>query len=296
MSDKNNPKIALTAAIICILFVVFVFVFPGLKEVPFVQGITGLAVTLTIAIVLFSAVPSKAAITIPIALGGAAAFFFIILPRVEPFVFPTYTITGTIYYLGTTQPVPGVLVRDADTSQSVKTDDNGDFRLPNVSRRITKLTAKSGGIDYTFELNAEKRYPIIKQLSPSPTTPRQQIDVGAWSEVPKHNCPVDKSGEFSSVKLFLVKKEALTKVEGFNRLYVRVSLQGNGFGILHAETLSPSPDVVREISDEPTARQWSLPGNENDLKFEIAVCVGARKGVRQATLNDLVGYYWFGKE
>lgn len=296
MSENNNPKVAYIAAILCIVFVVFVFVFPGLREDPFVQGITGLAVTLTIAVILFSAVPSSAAIKVPIALGGAAAFFFVILPRVEPFVFPTHTITGTIYYVGTTQPVPGISIRNPDTSSSVKTDDNGDFRLPSVARSVKKLIAKSGGADYPFELNPEKAYAIIKQFSEDPKTQPQSITTSTWTEVQRHNCPVENRNEYSSVKLFLLTVDRLARAEGYNKLYLRALVPGNTT-ILHAELRKLPPELVHEVNDdEPNARQWWLAANDNELRFEIAVCVGAKKGVSPATPNNLSAQYWFEKE
>jgi len=252
-----------------------------------------LIVALIIAVVLFAAVPSSAAIKVPIALGGAAAFFFVILPRIEPFIFPTFTVTGTIYYVGTTQPVVGVTVRDPDTNQSATTNENGDFTLPNVSRRVTKLTAKSGGVDVTFDLTAEKKYPIIKQAAESPRTTPQPLGTTGWSEKVRSGCPTEKD---SVVKLFLLKNEHVPLVQGYPKVYVQVALRGGG-NIVHAETLKPAPQDVHEVDSEPQKRQWwwkSGPGP--DLDFQIAICAATKKNAPVATLNEVEANYWFEKE
>src|SRR5450432_2723165 len=97
-NSNTKPAVAVRAAVFLLLFFAIVFLYDDLKTLPFVQGMSGLVFTLGAAVILFSAVPGKALIKGPIVIGGAAAFFLVALPRIEPFVFPTYTISGTIYY------------------------------------------------------------------------------------------------------------------------------------------------------------------------------------------------------
>ncbi len=297
MPDNNNPRVALVAALLTIGFVVLVALMPGLNTNPFIQGATGLIIMTGIAVVLFSAVPSSAVVKVPLALGGAAAFFFFLLEPVEHYIFPKHTLTGTIYYQQSTTPVPNVAVRDPDTKQEVLTDARGDFTLPNVTWSVTALTATSGGEDYQLVLNKEKKYPVIKRLTTPARTAAQPVAAGEWQAQAQSGCPSAGAG---SVRLYLLQK-TIPKIAGYPKFYVQVSAPPET-EISHAEKLEPAHGVGGEVFDSGTqdpggdkrTHKWWLPVNDNQVNLKLAVCLNEQNGVLGAP--NFTTTYWFEKE
>lgn len=298
--NSSSPRTALGAAVLGIGFTVFVALVPGLNTNPFMQGVTGLVLAACIAVALFSAVPSSAWIKVPVSLGGAAAFFFLILPPLERFIFPSRTITGTVYYVNTTTPVAAVAIRNPDTKQEVKTDDRGDFTLPNVPWSVSSLVATSGGKDYALVLNPEKKYPIIQQLPETTTTPKQTIASSEWSKHQTNNCPQIKSTTPSHVDLFSL-TESIPVTESYSKLYIQVSTLGTA-SLVHAEKIKPPPGTGGEAVDDQTpgadrtkARRWWIPVTARPVDLELQICVNTKDELGGNNPNAFETFYWFTK-
>jgi hypothetical protein len=302
--NKANPTVALVTGLLVLGFVVFVALVPKVNSNPFIQGVTGLIVMAGIAVVLFSAVPSSATIKTIGAVSGAAAFFLLGIEPLERFIFPkhTMTITGTIYYVDSTIPVEGVVVRIPETSSKVLTGKDGDFILPNVSWGVKKLTATSGGEDYEIILNDEKKYPLIKQPpGEKPTTAKEAIAVERWEVRTKNGCPTPIKGVTSELYLL---NETFKRPENYTKLYVQVNAPPET-EIVHAEKLVPPPgkggnsfdSQTQNPEGDPRLRKWWIPAEGEEVTVKLAVCLREerKRGGARAAVN-LDTKYWFEKE
>lgn len=305
-NSNNNPRVALVTALFLVAFCVFVFVYDDVKSLPFVQGFSGLVFTLGAAVILFSAVDSKAKIKGPIILGGAAAFFFIALPRIEPLIFPSHSINGTIYYVGTTHPVAGVSIRIPGTNQSTQTDVLGDFHMQSVPRHVTKLTANSGGEDHEFEINKGEKYAIIPLLPPPPVKSiSRSIKPDEWEPHTQNKCQRDAKDKGRNVTLFIWRKK-IPKEDDYTSLYVEVSAEGGSdftqTAILAPENIGGDAWDAERLGnrDQHLIHMWLIPFVDKEksldlkeLDVELAVCL-ANDGKPSAS-NNLSASYWFAK-
>jgi hypothetical protein len=303
MAEKSgNLKAVLVTALLGIGFAIFVALVPGLNTNPFIQGVTGIVLATCVVVILFLAVPSSAWIRVPVSLGGGAAFFLLLLPPLERYIFPSRTITGTIYYVNSTNPVARVSIRNPDTQQEVETNNRGDFTLPNVPWSVTSLTATSGGKDYTLALNKEKKYPIIELVPDIVTTEKQAIDITEWQAHTQNECPKSNLGVSTQVILYTLSK-AIPTVSGYPRLYVQVST-GDDLELLHAEKLKPPQGTGAETFNTqkqgPSASKqvstWWIPNNNSTVEVEFQVCVGLKGKSSQSPGISFQTWYWFAKE
>jgi hypothetical protein len=97
---KLNVPAALGASAVCLVFVVFVLVYDDLRYLHFAQVMSSVVMTLAIAVVLFSMVPARAPVAAAVGLGGAALFYWKLLPVIMVAAFPppaTQVIHGGIH-------------------------------------------------------------------------------------------------------------------------------------------------------------------------------------------------------
>ncbi|MDX6499955.1 MAG: CarboxypepD reg-like domain [Blastocatellia bacterium] len=305
--SNTSPGVAIVTAILGIGFFVFVFVYDDLKSRPFIQGMSGLVFTLVASVILFSAVPGEAKIKGPFILGGAAAFFFLAVPRIEKLVFPAHTIFGTIYYVGTNRPVPDVSIRIPGTNQQVTTNNSGYFQMQAVPRRVTKLVANPGGEDYEFEIKEEDenpKYAIIPAPPPPPVRSRSTvIDPKDWQIHVDNQC--SKEGEATNRKVtLLIWAKKISRLDDFSRLLVEVEPLGSS-DITQTAKLEP-PDIGGDFTDAeaPDKRdvrhlhQWVIPFVDKDknvdlkeIDVKLAVCLGMDKN--SIPVSSINASYWF---
>jgi len=157
---KPNIPAALGTAAVCLAFVVFVLVYDDLRYLRFAQVMSSAVMTLALAVILFSIVPASAPVAAAVGLGGAALFYWKVLPVIMMAAFPqpaTQAIHGGIYYLGDSdlvlRPVSGVIVKVPGSSlQSSPTNESGEFLIENVPDGVHDLEAEFKSAVYPLDL------------------------------------------------------------------------------------------------------------------------------------------------
>jgi len=307
-SNSTQPRsnwIAVGATVVvCFAFMVFVLTYDDLKQDDFTQRLTGIVLTIAVAVILFSVVPSSAQLTkTGIALGGAAAFWILALPRVSEFLFPWHTITGYIYYRSShkpqegLRPVEGVVVQVRNTGQkSQPTDEHGRFVIDSVPRAVGDLTVSYNGLDYAImpKEHPDRRYPVIPRNHEETSNP---VTIGTqdWSEDGGDQCLPESQRRYVRLKRCLLQK-TIPKLTGYETLHVQILLGGDGtFEIADAHRLEPANGVGVQEKDESHARQWEFPITGDDLRVRLLVCLGTKQTGRTPTDECPVAHYWFSR-
>lgn len=303
MPKKDSyPKVALVTALLCVGFVVFVFVYDGLKTNAFVQGITGILVALAIAVILFSAVPGSIAKAVPVGLAGAAAFYFLILPKLEPYVFPLRTITfeGYVFYEKAQSsqegaiPVEGAEVEIRNSGLRGKTDASGKFVIPNVPGHleISDLMVSRGGKVYQIKVKATAdRIYYIPRDPELVQSNKQTLSDEAWVENEGSRCPKEKI--FGSPKQFSLRTNVPT-LAGYSDLIFEVQ-SAKELTILKMRKSEPADGTRVETDDESKVQRWEFPVSSQEMTVAFSVCVGSLKRGVAIQKADLHTIYWFEK-
>jgi len=301
-AEDSNPRVALTTGLIVIGFVLFVFVYDDLRANPFVQGITGLVLALGIAIVLFSAVPgSFAKVKIPIGLAGAAAFYWLILPRIEPYVFPVRAFSGYILYEkkqsdASTSPVEGAQVEIVGTSSQAKTDGFGKFIIANVpsTLTITNLMVTRAGRIYQINVkNSPEHVYYIPRESQIVQSDKQTVSEETWNEDKGDICPSNRKKEFPSMKQFSLLTNVPT-IAGYTDLLLEIR-SVNDVLILSARKPEQIDGIRVQTEDESKIQRWEFPVGSSHVRVGVLICLGtAKKGV-DISKESLRSTYWFEK-
>jgi hypothetical protein len=300
MNIKDRKLIALVVGVIYIIFLVFVFLIPDLRTDEFVRGITGLLTALLVAIELFILVPSPKgmnvptalALKVPVALASSAVFYYFLLPQILPFIFPddnTKTVSGTVYSKEKNERLNNVTIDIQETQLTTKTNADGAFNIKKVPKDKNKLTIRYGGVEHEFDIDKSEKY-YFEQILPVEKTPLQKIESSFWKEENNTACNKYK-GNNDAVKMFVLKKDRISKAEGYNQLYLKVQYLGEG-NIVRTDY---NPEMVL-ISSEPNPALWSMPAENDYLKFAVAFCVGIKKNSKPPTVDDWDSSFWFEKE
>jgi hypothetical protein len=301
-SSNSNPKVAIIAAGLCIGFVGFVFVYEDLKASPFVQGITSLLVALTIAIVLFSAVPGSKIIRIPIGVAGAAGFYLLLLPQIKPFVFPFYSFTGYVAHEkrseseGTFIPVEGADVEIKDTGLRSKTNAAGQFTIPNIPSQITitQLIISRGGHSHIIEI---KKFPdnifrIPEDLGVVKSS-LYPVSSSDWVEGSRPECAVAAEKEFLFLAQFWLTKTVHNEA-GFSDLVMRVWCDDQELEIVEARKEQPAQGLkVQDAEGYSRAQKWRVPAQGDATTISLYVCLGSNG--EKVSKSKLKSAYWFQK-
>lgn len=302
--DKQiYPGVALTAAGLCISFVIFVFVYGDLRKEPFVQGASGILIALAIAVVLFSAVPGSAAkIKLPIGLAGAAAFYFLLLPRIESFIFPFHSFAGYVAYESKStidkgyDPVEGAEVEISGTSMSAKTDAKGKFVIPDVPSQVnvTDLIVSRGGRSYRVKI---KDYPDnIYRIPREPQviqSSKRSVRPEEWS-AERAECATVGEKKLYDIRQFSLHK-AVLKEDGYSNMVMDIKA-GEGVEILKARKLAPQEGFKVQPDGEYSKQQkWLVPIGGEETKLHLLMCVGADKRELKISNSSINASYWFEK-
>lgn len=296
MTYWQRVGVAIGVAAFYAVFISVVLLYPGLKEEPFVQGLTGLITALFVTIELFILVPAPPAIALPVAFVCGAAFYFYLLPQIKPFIFPGKIVKGTIYFKNTNQFVPNVLVRIRGTNQNTKTNEQGDFVLTGVDSDVKTITATYAGVDTDFDIKSSEKYEIEVPKKQINKTQAQKIDASGWSEVKDNLCSQFRRGS-NAVQGFVLKKDQISNSEGYQSLILSVQLRGDG-EIVHAQAVYPNPESVFRIEEgsQNNFGKWEIPAESNTLRIEFMFCIEREKSAPAITVNDWEAEFWLQKE
>jgi hypothetical protein len=172
-----------------------------------------------------------------------------------------------------------------------------------VPRRVTRVIANSGGMDYDFELTRDGKYPVIP---PPPLPPArsavEDIGVQNWERRTAHGCPKGPAKKYSSVKLFLL-KQAIPKKPEFDVLQIQVTTPDH-LDIVLAEKLEPPQGVGGNVwntadgdqQDIAHVCQWWIPATSDPINIELALCLGSKGPNGESRPLNLDTQYWFEKE
>lgn len=301
MNIKDRKVIALIVAFIYIVFLVFVFLIPDLRTDKFVRGITGLLTALFIAIEIFILIPPPKdirvpialAIKVPVALASAAVFYYFLLPQILPFVFPdeddTKIVRGTVYSKEKNQRLDNATIGIQQTDLKTSTNADGTFTITKVPKDKNKLTINYGGVEREFDIDESEKYYFEQILIEK--TPVQKLDSTVWKEGDGKRCNKYNKSGYEAVQLFMLQKDRIPIVEGYDKLYVKVEYLGKGDVIFLDYT-----ENMSQIGTENNPVLWWLPVENENLKFSSGFCVGLKKGYKIATVYDWNVSFWFQKE
>jgi hypothetical protein len=304
--SQNNPKVAIAAAVLCITFVVFVFVYDDLKTNTFVQGITSLLVALTIAVVLFSAVRGSKVIRLPLGVAGAAGFYLLLLPQVKPFVFPFYSFAGYVAQqedhpsekTGTFTPLEGADVEIKDTGLHSTTNPKGQFTISQIPSQITvtHLIISRGGQSHTVEI---KKYP--DKIFRIPADPRiiksrvSSVNSNEWTQGTRTGCVSESEKKSPYAAQFLLTK-TVQNDEGYADFVLRVWSDDEKIEIVDAREQQPTKGrKVTELNADSKAQKWLVPVEGRTTTIRLYVCLGTNDKKTSLSSSKLKSLYWFEK-
>jgi len=236
-----------------------------------------------------------------VSLGGAAAFFWFVLPPITGAIFPKdQVISGNIYYKLAAEseglrPVPNVVVQVPETDQrSRPTSDDGHFVITDLSFRPRELNAEYRGLVYPFDPGKYQygRYDVIPMSTkPRPTAPSS---AAATDWIPTGNkCPDVNTSGYSGARLFVFQKTLSTPM-GYDKMVIRVSAQDPA-RIIDAQKEKPdslgAEDQLQE--DRTVTRQWSVPVQGKEAEVKLTVCLGQKGRGAAPARNSLTVIYWF---
>jgi hypothetical protein len=299
--------------IICFAFIVFVTVYDDLRTDQTWQRTAVVVLTVAVAVILFSVVPSRAVVKGAVALSGAAAFFYVILPMIMKQIFPlSVTITGNIYRQTTgTQgepllPVEGVIVYVRDISrESQPTDRTGRFVIDNIQYRPKELMVSYGGAEYAIDPKKypDGKYAVIPREKTTSRSELRSIPREEWTEISADTCPSASLKTYSQVKQFRLETVVPAESAG-SELYLQVAIRklkepDQEPEIYDAHKFQPGPGAGAEVlvgSERLKLRQWRVPASDGNVRVVLGVCVGTKSHERPPTAADLNASYWFVKE
>jgi hypothetical protein len=300
----TNPKVAVTAAVLCVLFVVFVFMYDDLRSSPFVQGITSLLVALTIAVVLFSAVRGSRVIRIPLGVVGAAGFYLLLLPQIKPFVFPFYTFTGYVAVDNaentktTFTPVEGAEVEIKDTGLRSSTNAAGQFTISKIPSQITvtHLVISRAGQSHIIET---KNYPDnVFRIPSDPSVIKSTVypvSSNEWVQDSPPQCGSGNQKKFTYVAQFQLTKTVQNE-EGYSEFVIRVWCDSDEMEIFAARKQQPARgQKVRELEKDSGAQKWQIPIEGRVTTVSLYVCVGTKGKETSLSKSKIQSAYWFQK-
>lgn len=304
--SQSNPKVAIGAAVLCIMLVVFVFVYDDLKTNPFVQGTTAILVALAIAVVLFSAVPGSKVVRVPLGVAGAAGFYLLLLPQIKPFVFPFYSFSGYVAReeehssenTGTFTPVEAADVEIKDTGLHSMTNSKGQFTIPQIPSQITitHLIITRGGQSHTVEL---KKYPDkIFRIPADPRTIKSSVSPvssSEWAAGTRTGCVSQGRKKFPYVAQFLLTK-TVQNGEGYADFVIRVWSDDEKIEIVEARKQQPATGYkVTELDGDAKAQKWQVPVEGSTTTIRLYVCLGTNDKKTPLSQSKLQSIYWFEK-
>jgi hypothetical protein len=240
-------------------------------------------------------VPTALALKVPLALASSAVFYYFLLPQILPFIFPveddnTKTVSGTVYSKEKNERLNNAIISIQGTQLATNTNADGVFTVTKVPKEKNELTIRYGGVEREFDIDKSEKYYFEQILPPEKTLP-QKIESSFWKE--ENNTPCNKyKGNNDAVKMFVLKKDRIPKAEGFDQLRLKVQYLGEG-NIVRTDY---SPEMTKEISSENNPALWSMPAENDYLKFAVAFCVGIKKNSKTPTVDDWDTSFWFEKE
>lgn len=294
-----------------VAYVAFLLLNEDVRREYYMQRVTTLILTLGVAVILFVAVPSSATIStkyhVPdvgqkafVLLGGGAAFFYLLLPRVFEQIHPKdLTISGNIYY----QPAPGatglrgvrdVVVQVPETDQrSRKTEEDGRFTITNINFKPDELNALYSELTYPFKLEKLEggRYQIIPRPVESVPSPPTDISASKWIDL-GNKCPATATAGYSKVKQFVL-NETVPAMRDYKNMIVKMQAQGAA-RIVGAQKEKPDSGYDDQIEENPElARQWSVPVRGDRTELKLSVCLGVKGRGPAPERSSLKTEYWF---
>jgi hypothetical protein len=254
-------------------------------------------------VVLFSAVPgSQAIVKLPIGLAGAAAFFFLVLPRVQPFIFPFYSFSGRLAFESVDQtergykPVVGADVELMNSGLRATTDAAGKFAVPEVPSQLQVvqiLVSRAGRVyplqvkDYPDKVFRIPRDPEIIKTTEHPIDPSEWVEEAVSTQCRRRK-------DLFDVKQFSLRKD-VQQEGGYADLFIRVLSEG-GTEMLNSSKVAPQDgESVQASTDDLREVQWALPVNGKGVWVHLKVCVGATRKNAHLSTSNVRASFWFQK-
>jgi hypothetical protein len=299
---KPHWHVIYVTILLCTCFIAAILAFGGLRDNGFVQGLTGPVLTLGIVVVLYSILPLQPKVRAGVSLVAAPVFYLQALPPITGAIFGQAPITGTIYYKGTKNPVKGVVIRDPESQQSVKTDDRGWFQFPKPRPGLTELIASFEGPDISFVQKKDKKYDIIpvpleiKKLEPV------YVAAEEWKKDADQTCEHDEAHAYKKVVRWRLKRLINTE-PGYGYLVLRIIDPNRTIvNVVKTEpqTEPDDPAAVTEIAPDENygyegRRGWRirLKRDSKTTNVDVAICLGNNGTSEFASPDALQTSYLF---
>jgi hypothetical protein len=315
MTSRATPIWIVFAMILVLIgFVIFLLAYDDLSAKASVQGMVGIVLTLIVAVILFSIVNSAMQVRGAalwggvLGISGAALFYLLLLPMIKPFIFPSHSIYGYVFYESSNPqnlvPVPGVIAVLPSTNQrSAPTDASGRFDIVSVYSDDTNIQFQHGGTTYPAKTtdHADGRYAIIPVRVTEPN-PIQRPVATPWEQSKTYKCSLMAEQRYVAAMGFTLNATLARNDQEISRnaksLHLKVRLDKE-FGDLtqpnDRDTESPSFDFVEPGDVETRVLGWEWPiVDVNQRNVKIDLCVNRRKGDKVASPSDLATIYWYG--
>lgn len=312
MAPRRSAPLAAVFATILILigFVIFLLVYGDLRRLLWVQGMVGVIMALIVAVILFSIVYSVVEVEkvvlwgVVVSGGGAAIFYFLILPQIKPFFFPTHAIAGYVFYKDDPKEpltaVPGVVAVVPTTGQkSAPSDNSGRFVIEAVYSDETSMQFEHGGKTYPVLTTnyPDGRYPVIPRPRVEPSPQKRSVTV-SWKKNAAYKC--DKEGYTSATGYTLVATLAKNDEEvsrGAKKLHLKVTLAEQFGDITQPGDMQPgnSIDFLEDGDKAGRSQGWEWAKiDENQPNIKVGICVSRKDGNQEPAAANFETTYWYG--
>jgi hypothetical protein len=312
----QSPLFAIFAIIIILIgLMIFMLVYDDLNRKLWVQGLIGLILATVVTVILFSIVYSSVQVRGAalwggvLGIGGGALFYLLLLPYIKPFIFPTHSVSGYVYYkrdaaAGSLKAVRGVVAEVPDTGQkSAPTDESGRFVIDGVYAENAKILFRHAGETYPVNTADYKdgEYPIIDPPVTEQQPNKRTVDSARWKKDSGADCELERDKGFAKVRGFTL-EDTLAKddgeaARGARVLHLKVALPG-AYGYLSQpgeDEPGGSIDFLEQGDRDGRAQGWEWEkADGRETKVKVSICVSTKPGEREPSAGDLQTLYWYG--